>query len=157
METFFTTSSITKAFGISPQTVKNWCDEFAQYLSPSATPGDGKKRIFTYEDMQVFALVADYHKRGFRWDDAHAALKSGQRGELPQDNEIVNQPPPAILVALRDEIAKLKQQLVHAHTERDMERGKTELLEKLLVEKEAQIKRLYIDLARLEAEKGKSL
>lgn len=151
MDNFFTTGAVTKTFGISPQTVKNWCDEFAQYLSPTATPGESKKRIFTLDDMQVLSLVADYHKRGFRWEDAHAALKMGQRGEIPQESAIVNQPPPALLVALRDEISNLQTDLKGAESERDEYKGQVKLLERQLDQREERIVKLVEENADLKS------
>jgi len=154
MDKYFTTQSVTKMFKVSHQTVKNWCREFAKYLSLTAQRPDGKKRVFSVEDMQVFALLAEYHKRGFGYDEAHAALTNGQRGELPEkEGEIVPTVPPALLVQLRDEIATRDRIITQLTTERDMERGKVQQLEKLLEERERKIEQLYRDNARLEADK----
>ncbi|MEZ4672595.1 MAG: MerR family transcriptional regulator [Anaerolineae bacterium] len=152
MEQFFTTGNVTKLFNISPQTVKNWCDEFAKYLSSSATPGDGKKRIFTLNDVRVLALVADYHKRGFRWDDAHLALVNGQVGEIPQETDIVNQPPPALLVSLRDKITDLETSIKKVESERDEYKGQVRLLEKQLDQRDERIVKLVEDNAELKAQ-----
>jgi DNA-binding transcriptional MerR regulator len=152
MDEFFTTQSIIKTFKVSHQTVKNWCDEFGRYLSPTATPGDGKKRVFTPNDLKVFALLSDYHKRGFRWEDAHAALQNGQRGEIPQDVELEPVAPPALLVSLRDEINNLQLLLKSAESERDEERGQKKLLREMLDQKEKQLREVIEENALLKAQ-----
>jgi DNA-binding transcriptional MerR regulator len=152
MDEFFTTQHVCKTFKVSHQTVKNWCREFAPYLSVTATPKDGKKRVFTTADLEVFALVSEYNRRGFRYDDAHAALKSGQRGEMPErEGEIIPTVPPALLTQLREQITSRDAIIHQITTERDKERGKVEILEKQLAEKEKKIEELYIRLARLES------
>ncbi len=57
--------------------------EFAKYLSPTATPGKNKHRLFTEEDMQVFSLVSELKQQGLTYEDIHAALKNGTRGKPP--------------------------------------------------------------------------
>ncbi len=49
----FSTSQVAKRFGVADQTIKNWAAEFAQYLSPTATPEAGKRRGFTAEDVAI--------------------------------------------------------------------------------------------------------
>jgi DNA-binding transcriptional MerR regulator len=39
--------------------------------------------MFTDKDMQVFSLVSAFKKQGLTYADIHAALQSGQRGEVP--------------------------------------------------------------------------
>lgn len=67
----------------SPQTIRNWANEFQNYLSPSAKPGSGNARRFSEEDMRVLALIAEISSQGRPFEVVHAALASGQRGELP--------------------------------------------------------------------------
>lgn len=77
----FTTSQVAKRFGVADQTVKNWASEFADYLSPTATPQKGLKRSFTADDVAILALVHGMVGRGRDTGAAHAALQAGQRGE----------------------------------------------------------------------------
>lgn len=77
----FTTSQVAKRFGVADQTVKNWAAEFADYLSPTATPQKGLKRSFTADDVAILALVHGMVGRGRDTGAAHAALQAGQRGE----------------------------------------------------------------------------
>lgn len=70
-------------FGVAPETVRNWSEEFSRHLSVTANPGKGRHRNFTEEDMRVFALIADQKNQGLTYDDIHGALDNGQRGEAP--------------------------------------------------------------------------
>ena len=42
----FTTKEVAQIFGFAEPTVRKWAVEFGQYLSPTAHPGNGKKRSF---------------------------------------------------------------------------------------------------------------
>lgn len=157
MDEVFTSQHVIAAFKVSHQTVKNWSDEFDHYLSPQARPGGGKKRFFNIDDMKVFALVNDYHKRGLRWEDAHLALQNHQRGDLPdQDTDITPYTPPALLVSLKDQVNTLSTQLKVTETERDMAIGQVKLLEKQVVEKDKRIEELYQQNADLRANRDKA-
>ena len=79
----YTTRHVSTLLGISIETGRLWAEEFADYLSPTATPGKNRHRMFTEEDVAVLALVADMKKQGLTYADAHASLKAGQRGNLP--------------------------------------------------------------------------
>lgn len=70
-------------FGVALETIRNWADEFQDYLSPTATPGRGKHRMYTFDDLRVFSLVADLKKQGMTYTDIHASLRNGQRGQPP--------------------------------------------------------------------------
>jgi len=69
--------------GVARETVRNWADEFSAYLSPTATPGRGKRRMYSYDDLRVFSLVSDLKKQGMTYADIHVNLKNGQRGQPP--------------------------------------------------------------------------
>jgi DNA-binding transcriptional MerR regulator len=150
---FYTTAHVAQLFTVTHQTVKNWSKEFAAYLSPTATPQEGKKRMFTLDDVRVFALVHDYGKRGFGYDDAHLALRSGQRGELPNTTEVVPTMPPALLTTLREEISSLRLQLRSTETGRDEAQGQVKLLKEQLSDKERQIRELIEENAHLKAQR----
>ncbi len=71
-------------FEVSSETVRNYVKEFATYLSPTANPGKGSHRLFTPDDLAVFALIVDMKRnQGRPFEEIHAALVNGQRGELP--------------------------------------------------------------------------
>lgn len=151
MEQHFTTSSICKVFKVSHQTAKNWAMEFAPYLSETAKVRAGRKRVFTVPDMTVFALLAEYHQMGFRYDEAHAALIAGKRGVIPERSDVPIVPQ-ALLVQLRDEIAARDGLIASLTTQRDKEQGRVELLEKQLEQKDAKIEQLMEAVAELKVQ-----
>jgi DNA-binding transcriptional MerR regulator len=70
-------------FDVSSQTIRTWADEFQEYMSPSASPEPGRHRQFTEEDLRVFALIKELKGQGKLYEDIHASLKAGSRGDLP--------------------------------------------------------------------------
>lgn len=79
----FTTKHLATLYGKSETTIRNWAIEFADYLSPTATPQSGKNRFYTGEDITVFALVAEMKDQDQTFEQIHLSLKSGQRGDPP--------------------------------------------------------------------------
>lgn len=152
MDEYFTTQDVAQTFTISHQSVKNWSDEFADFLSPTASPGQGRRRAFTSEDLKVFAVVHDFHKRGYTYADAKMALANGQRGEVPEPSQTSPTVPPALLIQLRDEMTDLRLKLKAVESERDEERGQKKILREMLEEKERQVQRLYEENAILKAQ-----
>jgi len=150
-----TASYVLELFDISRETVRQWSAEFAEYLSPSANPGDRLPRQFSDDDMRVFALVASMKEEGKRYSDIHAALKNGQRSEPP------NKPAAQVELTATTRAATLQQQLTTLLTERAEllatnanQAGKIELLERQLAEAQAEIKILNREIGRFEAGKG---
>ncbi len=80
---FYSSRHTATIFGVALETIRNWADEFQAYLAPAATPGRGKHRAYSYEDLQVFSLVAELKKQGMTYAEVHAALQNGQRGNPP--------------------------------------------------------------------------
>ena len=103
----YQTKDVCENFNISRQTVRTWTSEFAEYLSPSATPEKGQQRNFSDEDMAVFALVHEVKQRGGTYENAHLQLKNGQRGELRTQNLPVPAETDTHLATLRGQITRL--------------------------------------------------
>jgi len=82
-----TTKTVAVYFKRSGPTIRNWAREFADHLSPTGSPEAGKVREFTVDDMQVFDLIAKMKDQGKTYDEIHAALKSGARGDPPDLDE----------------------------------------------------------------------
>jgi DNA-binding transcriptional MerR regulator len=116
-ENLFTVTTAQELFGVkSSQTIRNWANEFREYLSPSANPSEGTKRFFTYEDMEVFALVSEMSQQGKPFEEIHLSLANGSRGDLPEDNAadvkaIIAQQGAIRLSQLRNQIAELEAQV----------------------------------------------
>ncbi len=81
---YYSTRHVRLLHDISAETVRNWCEEFSNYLSPTANPGKGKHRNFTDDDMRVLDLVAQMKNQGLTYEQVHASLQNGDRGNLPQ-------------------------------------------------------------------------
>lgn len=79
----YNTPEVAAFYKRTDQTIRAWAEEFSFYLSPTANPGKGRGRNFTLEDMRVLALVAEMKDRSATFDDIHAALRAGQRGDSP--------------------------------------------------------------------------
>jgi DNA-binding transcriptional MerR regulator len=74
---------LTTLYGIALETARQWAIEFGQYLSPTGKPGKNKHRLYTDEDMRVFSLVAQMKEQGSTYEEIHATLQAGQRGDVP--------------------------------------------------------------------------
>lgn len=117
MDTYYTSNQAAKIYEVSLQTINSWAGQFREYLSPTANPGGRRKKRFSLDDMKVFSLVADMKNDGGTFEDIHATLKSGQRGDPPAvDPDQVQ----AIVVnetetRLTLENERLQQMLVQAH------------------------------------------
>lgn len=146
----YTTKDIATVFSVSSQAVKVWAREFTEYLSPTARPEEGKRRIFTDDDLRVFALVRERTQRGDNFADVQFALKAGQRGEVPKAAAQLVAGSPQQIELLNQEIEGLRNRIKALETDRDKALGQVELQGKQLAEKDAQIRTLYRELARYE-------
>lgn len=111
-------ADIKELFDISHQTVRRWTDEFESYLSSNATPPSGQMRLFTDDDIRVFALVAEVKNRGGTYEDAHARLRAGERGVIP-DEPPSEQEKQLVMSQLAIQNKKLRAQLEALTQERD--------------------------------------
>lgn len=71
-------------YKISAETLRKWTLEFRDYLSPTANPGAHKSRFYTIDDLQVISLISEQKNMGFKFEEIHANLQSGQRGVAPE-------------------------------------------------------------------------
>lgn len=89
----YSSPQLAALFKRNEQTIRRWSDEFAEYLSIHATPGEGRARQFTDEDLPVLALIASMKATKAEYRDIHAALENGERGEVPENiNAIIPSP-----------------------------------------------------------------
>src|SRR5262249_31616316 len=83
----YTTAQLHQRLGVPKPTIRNWSSEYAQFLSERARPGEGKTRLFTYDDLIVLNTVRYYARveGGNNNDRIRQVLASGQRiTELPK-------------------------------------------------------------------------
>ena len=154
----YQTKDVCEAFGISRQTVRIWTAEFAEYLSPSATPEKGQQRNFSDEDMAVFALVHEVKQQGGTYENAHVQLKNGQRGVLTRPQLPVQPEPETHLTSLRGQITKLSNELEIAVKEREdlrisvaQEKALRQRADEQLAEAQRKIDELNQEIGRLKA------
>jgi DNA-binding transcriptional MerR regulator len=169
----FSTKHAQSLFHVaSPQTIRNWTKEFARYLSPTATPGEGNARRFSVEDMHVLALIAQLSSEGKSFADIHASLGSGQRGSIPNvtptemDDLIAGEVERQLSTQLHEarELAKhlqaeletLKSHVQPMHDENIRLKTALEQTHGRLDEVGYQLKAAQEELRRLEREVGKS-
>ncbi len=152
----FQTRHVSQLFDVSHQTVKDWCDAFEGFLSPTATPGKGRARHFTEEDMRIFALVSEIKRSGGTYEDVRVALGAGQRGVLPdQLDQAIMMPQNISITRMRHALEEARLEAQQMRDELMQVNGENRLLRQQLEDRDKQIRQLYRDLARLEAEDDK--
>lgn len=80
----YKSKDLQQLFDKSTETIRTWADEFRDFLSPNANPGQGRHRLFSADDVRVFALVNEMKVLGKTYEDIHMALQSGQRGDVQE-------------------------------------------------------------------------
>jgi DNA-binding transcriptional MerR regulator len=156
-ENHLTTKDVADLFDVSHQTVKVWARKFADYLSATARPETGKRRVFVSDDLSVFALIKDYTGRGYTFEDAELALTSGQRGTIPEKaGQLETVPPAALVIKLRADIVALQEELQRTTQVSNQKDGQITLLRELLEDREKKIEQLMRQNARFEAERDKN-
>lgn len=151
--THYTSRHVRELFAISHQTVKNYADEFSGFLSVTGAPGKGRTRLFTEDDLAVFALVKSLKDRGMTYADIHTALQAGQRGTVPDSAyAIVETAPSASIVALQDALEQALQDNRRLQSEVDRAGATIDELRRQLADSQAKVDRLNREIGRLESE-----
>lgn len=65
-----------KALGVSVSTIRNWANDFGEFLSEHASPAPGESRYFDDHDMAVLRAIADFRQQGL--ETAQVAEKLSQ-------------------------------------------------------------------------------
>ena len=97
-------------------------------------------------------------QRRLLYEDIHAALDSGQRGEIPESAGMIlgSTEHRSRLTFLQQHAQNLEQQLQVSQLTEAETRGENRLLKEQLAQKESQIKELYKEIGRLEASQDDS-
>ena len=147
----YTAAHIKSFFNVSHQTVQNWSKTFESFLSPTARPEKNRMRLFTPDDVRVFALAHNMVGQGATYKDVLAALANGSRGELPEVSEnAITAPASGQVLALRENLNALQQQNRQLQTDLDQERGENRLLKQQLSDIQAKVERLNRKIGKLE-------
>lgn len=131
-----TVNDVSRLFGVPLETVRYWCDNFAGFLSPTATPSANKAGIFTDDDLAVLALVAQMHEVHTSFEGIRKALDRGERGELPQQDRTEEEASSPIVTRFVGALAKLEGELEAVRGERDYLRERLEEIQDKLIEAE---------------------
>lgn len=160
----YTASDLSKALGISRETVRQWSRHFADFLSATANPPEGNERRFTEADLRVIALIFATKQEGKTFADAKVRLASGERADFPEaaraalssDTPTTIVTAPAKIASLQSEIiasnrkiAELQEQLTESSGLVREKDGQIKLLEKQLAQYEAKIDRLNQEIGRM--------
>lgn len=138
----YTALQASTAFKIARETIRKWCMEFADYLSPTANPGKNRDRFFNDDDMKVLALISDMKATGRTYADIHAALGAGQRGQVPELKPIPRTNERTQLLVMEKEVDDLRASLSEALEEGQRQAGQIELLQQQLKDAEAKADKL---------------
>ena len=76
-----TVNQMTKLLDISNTAVRQWTAEFADHLSPAASPEKGKPRRYSNDDYLIFTTIRVLRGQGKGFADIHLALTDGVRHE----------------------------------------------------------------------------
>lgn len=74
----YTAGAAARVVGISVASVRGYSARFAQFLSPGASPGPGKPRVLTDDDLRVMRFIFYYTGQGESWDNVAARLARGE-------------------------------------------------------------------------------
>jgi len=78
-----TISDFTKAYDVQPNTIRQWSKTFGDFLSAAANPPKGETRLYSEDDGQVIALIAEMRQDRAKYEAIRAALAAGDRGQWP--------------------------------------------------------------------------
>jgi DNA-binding transcriptional MerR regulator len=141
-----TVGDVAGGLGVGAQTVRDWCEEFKEFLSPTATPPKGQVRTFSESDLAVLALVARMRSDMTGYDLIKQALGQGERGELPQSEEasastalVIRQQYEQRLSIIQQEMADREGELRATKEERDYLRGHVQQVTERAVRAETEL------------------
>jgi len=90
-----TPHNTANTLGITPFTLRRWCDYHAAYLSPLANPPAGQARRFTGRDLEVLKHVKSLRAQGStvaRINEQLAPLTFAEIDTNEQDTKVVEAP-----------------------------------------------------------------
>ncbi len=82
-------ADIAKECGVSVGTVRNWCTDYAEFLSPGANPNDGN-RLLNERDLEICRYIASLRKEGMSKPQIILRLRETSFGHVDTEQPIVN-------------------------------------------------------------------
>lgn len=71
------TKQVADYISVSPQTIREYCDQFGDHLSDFATPPKGETRRFTEEDKDTLYSIRQMLMTGATYDAVRGMLERG--------------------------------------------------------------------------------
>lgn len=79
------TGEIAKDLNVTPNTIRNWCELYARFLSPLANPTLGnQERIFTPRDVTVLKMIAQLRAERKTHSEITQRLSETKIGEVEE-------------------------------------------------------------------------
>lgn len=149
----YTSGQVAEIVGVVAQTIRDWSDEYWEYLSPGARPEKGAIRRYTEHDVRVFLTINRERDRRLPADEIVGILEKGDLvEEIPERIEVEDSVPASehILALTRiDTLTRELQRTRNAH-EREIERLVAEK-ERFIEERDQSAKERDEVLERLDA------
>ena len=82
-------ADIAKECGVSVGTVRNWCADYAEFLSPGANPNDGN-RLLNERDLEICRYIASLRKEGMSKPQIILRLRETSFGHVDTEQPIEN-------------------------------------------------------------------
>lgn len=124
-------TDLATAFGVDPNTIRQWCKRYAAYLSDGAKPPSGGTRLFSSRDFGVLSYVDSALKSGMihaeiamnmgemSFNDGESDLIVGTAEVLPPDSPLIHPESPHQegVQLILNELVSLRQELATARTQ----------------------------------------
>lgn len=95
----FRPADIAKECGVSVGTVRNWCSDYAAYLSAGANPSDGDRKL-SERDLEVCRYIAQLRKEGMSKPQIALRLGETSFGTVDPTEKPIEKPVEALQSAL---------------------------------------------------------
>lgn len=111
MPTHYTPTAAAGIVGISVSSLRNWCAQFADQLSPEAHPPTGHERKLSAQDVAILQRVKDLRAQGMETAAIKAVLQTEDTNALQPYIDVAPATPTAPAVT---EVAPIEQAATEA-------------------------------------------
>lgn len=77
----FRPNDVAKEVGVTVNTVRNWCRDYAEFLSEGAQPGQGNREL-NERDIEVFRYIAQLRKENMQQPQIVLRLRETSIGQI---------------------------------------------------------------------------
>jgi DNA-binding transcriptional MerR regulator len=131
--------AVAVRLGVSSPTIRNWSNEFGDFLSPGARPPKGQAREYGEADLETLAAIRHYKMtERLTYEQVRVKLEAGEheRADIPVPEAPAPEPaatalvPVSLVQALYREIGRLQEKLLEGERERGRLEGRLSELER---------------------------